>query len=327
MSVREKIQSGVFRAVQIAGLPVIVVAYLLFVLKMIGFSRRTGVSASILASFYPRWMMHQLGTRRDDPCVRLMRVLPNVSQLGLRLLTGPTLLAHRLTGHVPKIYRYPYPGVPPMKDQPAARTTFFDEALARHLADVDQLVILGAGLDTRSYRLPAGSSIRCFEVDTPWTQPFKRAMLKKAGIDTARVTFVPADFEREDWFEKIVAAGFDPSKPTFFLWEAVTMYLDREAVENTLRKVAGTVPGSAVAFDYFSREQLGDQSAIWRYGRAVLKAVGEPMGTFSIDSTPPVRDRVAAFLASCGLSLEEQRNFGQETARERARAGFATATV
>ena len=327
MIVREKIQFGVFRAVQIVGFPLVIVAYVLFVLKMIGFSRRTGVSASILASFYPRWMMHQLGTRQDDPCVRLMRVLPNVSQLGLRLLTGPTLLAHRLTGHVPKIYRYPYPGVPSMKDQPAARTTFFDEALARHLADVDQLVILGAGLDTRSYRLPAGSSVRCFEVDTPWTQPFKRAMLKKAGIDTARVTFVPADFAREDWFAKIVAAGFDPSKPTFFLWEAVTMYLDREAVENTLRKVAGTVPGSAVAFDYFSREQLGDQSAIWRYGRAVLKSVGEPMGTFSIDSTPPVRDRVAELLEACGLSLEEQHNFGQETAREHARAGFATATV
>lgn len=327
MSVREKIQFGVSRAIQIVAFPVIVVAYVLFVVKMIGFSRRTGVSSSILASFYPRWMMHQLGTRRDDPCVRLMRVLPNVPQLGLRLLTGPTLLAHRLTGHVPKIYRYPYPDVPPMKDQPAARTTYYDQALARHLQEIDQLVILGAGLDTRSYRLSARSTVRCFEVDTPWTQPFKRAMLKKASIDTSRVTFVPADFEREDWFEKIVAAGFDPSKPTFFLWEAVTMYLDREAVESTLRRIASTVPGSAVAFDYFSPEQLGDQSIVWRYGRAVLKAVGEQMGTFSIDSTPPVREHVAAFLASCGLSLEEQRNFGAETASQHARAGFAVATV
>ena len=44
----------------------------------------------------------------------------------------------------------------------------------------------------------------------------------------------------EDWLEKLVQAGFDPDKPTFFLWEGVTMYLDREAVESTLRKIAGT---------------------------------------------------------------------------------------
>src|SRR5436190_23974718 len=119
-------------------------------------------------------MQHQLGTRRDDPCDRMMTVLPNAPYWGLRLTTAPTLLAHRVTGHVPKIYRYPYEGVPPLMHEASARTTFFDEALQRHLADIDQLVILGAGLDTRSYRLPPGARVRCFEVDTPKTQPFKR---------------------------------------------------------------------------------------------------------------------------------------------------------
>jgi methyltransferase (TIGR00027 family) len=256
-----------------------------------------------------------------------MRVLPNVSFFGLRLVTGPTLLAQSLTGYVPRIYRYPYRGVPPMKDQTAARTTFFDAALERHLAGVDQLVVLGAGLDTRAYRLPAEARIRCFEVDTPRTQPFKREMLTKAGVDTARVTYVPADFGNEDWLAKLVDAGFRPEKPSFFLWESVTVYLDREAVESTLRKIAGTAPGSVVAFDYFSAELIEDRSPFMRYARAVLKAVGEPFGTFGIDSTPPVRQRVAAFLASCGLSLEEQRNFGPETEGKHAVAGFATATV
>lgn len=324
---RNIVAFSIFRGIQIVGFPLALVAYVLFVVKMIRYSRRSGVSATVLASFYPRWMQHQLGTRRDEPCVRLMMVLPNVSQLGLRLLTGPTLLAHRLTGHVPKIYRYPYEGVPPMKDQPAARTTFFDAALERHLAGVDQLVLLGAGLDTRAYQLPAGTRIRCFEVDTPKTQPFKREMLKQAGVDTSRVTYVPADFKNEDWFDKLVAAGFEPDKPSFFLWEAVTMYLDREVVENTLRKIARTAPGSVVAFDYFSTELLEDRSLLWRYGRAVLKAVGEPFGSFGIASTPPVKRRVATFLESCGLTLEEQRNFGQETDRKHALAGFATAIV
>jgi methyltransferase (TIGR00027 family) len=293
---------------------------------LIMYSRRSGASATLLASFYTRWMQHQLGTRRDEPCARLMMVLSNVSQLGLRLVTGPTLLAHRLTGYVPRIYRYPYEGVPPMKDQPAARTTFFDAALQRHLAGIDQLVILGAGLDTRAYRLPAGMRIRCFEVDTPKTQAFKREMLKKAGVDTTRVTYVPADFENEDWFEQLVDAGFAPDKPTFFLWEAVTMYLDREAVETTLRKIAATATGSVVAFDYFSAELIAGRSLFMRYARAVISATGEPW-KFGIENTPPVRQRVAAFLESCGLSLEEQRNFGQETGRKHAMAGFATAIV
>ena len=82
-------------------------------------------------------MQHTLGTRRDDACERLMMVLPNVPHLGLCLVTGPTLLAHRLTGHVPRSYRYLYEG--------AARATFFDGALARHLGDIDQVVMLGAG--------------------------------------------------------------------------------------------------------------------------------------------------------------------------------------
>jgi methyltransferase (TIGR00027 family) len=327
MSLSNLVAFSVFRGIQIVGLPLAAVGYVLFVGKMLTFSRRSGPSQTVLASFYTRWMQHQLGTRRDEPCARLMRVLPNVSQPALSLVTGPTLLAHRLTGYVPKIYRYPYRGVPQMKDQPAARTTFFDAALARHLAEIEQLVILGAGLDTRAYRLPAGSRIRCFEVDTPRTQPFKRAMLKRAGLDTTRVTFVAADFEDEDWLERLVAGGFDPARPSFFLWEGVTPYLDREAAESTLRKIAGTAPGSVVAFDYFSTQQLEDRSLFWRYARAVLDAVGEPLGTFGLDTTPPARQRVAAFLASCGLSLEEQRNFGRETDRERPRAGFATAIV
>ena len=168
--------------------------------------------------------------------------------------------------------------------------------------------------------------VRCFEVDIPTTQAFKRQMLTKAGVDTARVTYVPADFETEDWFEKLVDAGFEPDKPSFFVWESVTMYLDREAVESTLRTIAGTATGSAVAFDYFSAELIESRSLFMTYARAVINAVGEPW-RFGLDSTPPVRTRVAALLESCGLSLEEQRNFGRETASKHALAGFATAMV
>ena len=61
-------------------------------------------------------------------------------------------------------------------------------------------------------------------------------MLEKAGLSIRLATYVSADFETEDWMEKLVAAGFDSDSPTFFLWEGVTMYLDRASVEATLRR-------------------------------------------------------------------------------------------
>ena len=168
---RTIVHAGVFRLLQLAWLPIALIGYVPFVLKLVRFSRTAGVSATTLASLYTRWMQHSLGTRRDAPAVRLLLVFPNVSPLGLILTTGGTLLAHRATGFVPRIYRYPYEGDPPMAHQSAARTTFFDAALARHLSDLEQLVLLGADLDTRAYRMP--DRIHCFEVDTPQTQHLK----------------------------------------------------------------------------------------------------------------------------------------------------------
>lgn len=315
-----------FRIIQLILLPVAAIGYPFFVIKLIAYSRRSGTSATVLASLYTRYMQHKLGTRIDEPCYRLMKVLPTVSQLELTLTTAPTLLAHRLTRFVPHFYRYPYEGEPSMKDQPVARTTFYDMALARHLGGIKQLVILGAGFDTRCYRLQEADGIQCFEVDAPRTQAFKLEMLIKAGVDRRRVTYTSADFLKEDWFAKLVEAGFDPDKPSFFLWESVTMYLDRESVESTLRRIAGTAPGSVVALDYFSKEIIESRSIFIRYARAVINATREPW-MFGIDNTPPARARVAEFLESCGLTIEEHHNFGQESGGHRALAGFATALV
>jgi O-methyltransferase involved in polyketide biosynthesis len=106
----------------------------------------------------------------------------------------------------------------------------------------------------------------------------------------------------------------------------VIAYLDREAVESTLRKIASTARGSLVAFDYFTTEPLESRALYWRYARWGTKAAGEPL-KFGIDSTPPSRERLVEFLGSCGLSLGEQRTLGQEADEKRAWGGFATAIV
>ena len=93
-----------------------------------------------------------------------------------------------------------------------------------------------------------------------------------------------------------------------------------------MRKIASTAKGSILAFDYFTTEPLESQALYWRYARAATKAAGEPL-TFGIDSTPPLRQRLAEFLESCGLDLGEQRTLGQETGGKRAWGGFTIAIV
>jgi methyltransferase (TIGR00027 family) len=253
-------------------------------------------------------------------------VLPGVSPLAVWLVFGPMLLASRLSGYVPPTFRYPFEGNVSLQNQASARQTFYDAAVDRYLPSVAQFVILGAGFDTRAFRLPKETQVRCFEVDAPKTLAIKREVLQQAGIDLTGVALVSADFEKEDWLSQLVDAGFDANKPTLFLWEGVTPYLDRAAVEDTLRKIAGTAKGSVLAFDYFTTEVLESQALYLRIVRTSLQAGGEPL-KFGIDSTPPSSERLTELLQSCGLFLGEQHTLGQEIEGKRSLGGFAIAIV
>lgn len=326
VSSRGPISAAVFFLISILLLPISALGYVIWVGKLLLVGRKSGMSLTAQGPLSARWFQHHLGTRRDEPANRLMMVIPGVSPLAVRLVFGPSLLAHRLSGYVPKSFRYPFEGDVSIQVQGAARQTYYDSFLQRYQASVAQFVILGAGFDTRAFRLPREARVRSFEVDTPKTQAVKREILEQAGIDSTGVTFVAADFEKEDWLTRLVEAGFDPSKATLFIWEGVTPYLDREAVEDTLRKITGSARGSVVAFDYFTTEVLESQALYMRSVRASLSAGGEPL-KFGIDSTSPSRERVAELLQSCGLALVEQHTLGQETDRKRAWGGFAIATV
>jgi methyltransferase (TIGR00027 family) len=164
--------------------------------------------------------------------------------------------------------------------------------------------------------------VRAFEVDAPKTQAVKRELLARTGIDASGIVFVSADFEREDWYAQLTASGFDPNLRTLVIWEGVTMYLDRASVDNTLRKVAGMAPGSAIVFDYFTTEPLSSHSLYMRYARAATRGAGEPL-TFGVDSTPPVAQRVTELVEAAGLRLGEHHEFG-ESDTTRAWGGFAT---
>lgn len=324
--VRNRLSAALFYTLNVLLFPVTLLGYLLWVGKLMGSGRHSGVSGTAQGPLSARWSMHNLGTRPDEPANRLLLVVPNLSPVAVWLTAWPLLLAHRVSGYVPTAFRYPFEGEIPKQYEASARQTFFDAVVERYLADRPQLVILGAGFDTRAWRLPKTAQVRAFEVDTPPTQAIKRAMVQQAGLAATGITFVAADFEREDWLSQLVAAGFDRQQPTLFLWEGVLIYLERAAVEETLRKIAGCAKSSVIAFDYFTTESLESPALYWRYARFATKMAGEPL-KFGIDSTPPSRARLADFLHACGLELAEQQTLGQESNGQRAWGGFATAIV
>ncbi len=118
---------------------------------------------------------------------------------------------------------------------------------------VTQYVILGAGLDTFSMRQDARmEGLRIFELDHPATQEMKRErVLKVYGRIPANLVFVPIDFETDHLDEALARAGFDPLTPSFFSWLGTTYYLSKDAIRETLGRVAGVVaPGSRMVLDY-----------------------------------------------------------------------------
>jgi methyltransferase (TIGR00027 family) len=133
------------------------------------------------------------------------------------------------------------------------RCRYIDDYLQACLnAGLEQLVILGAGLDSRAYRFPAlKKGVKVFEVDHPATQQAKQAKLKSLfGELPAHVTFVPIDFSEES-LDKLFSFGYDRQLKTLFIWEGVVQYLQADAVEQTLDFVRRNAPpASRIIFDY-----------------------------------------------------------------------------
>jgi methyltransferase (TIGR00027 family) len=134
------------------------------------------------------------------------------------------------------------------------RARFIEDMVAeRHAEGVVQYVILGAGLDTFAQRRPElAASLRLFEVDRPGPQAWKRRRLKALGYsnpDTLR--FVPVDFEAGgDWWQGVTAAGFDAARPAVVASAGVSMYLTKEAVAATLRRIAALADGSTLVMSF-----------------------------------------------------------------------------
>ncbi len=134
------------------------------------------------------------------------------------------------------------------------RTKAFDTALLDALRKgAKQVVVLGAGFDSRGYRFQSQlQGVRFMEVDYGPTQEYKKERVKEIlGAIPSNVSYVAMDFTKDSLLEQLAKAGYSERQKTFFLWEGVTVYLPESAVKDTLHFVRDhAAPESRVAFDY-----------------------------------------------------------------------------
>jgi methyltransferase (TIGR00027 family) len=162
----------------------------------------------------------------------------------------------------------------------AARHRVMDELLVRFAGSASgQVVILGAGLDTRAWRFgPEHPGVPFFEVDFPATQAEKRRRLGGDRVAGPGPVFTPVDFERDDVAVALVRAGLDPGRPSLFIWEGVTMYLTLDAIRATLARISAiAAAGSEVVFDAWTQPTASATAWLRRAAGSGLGLIGEPL--------------------------------------------------
>jgi methyltransferase (TIGR00027 family) len=197
------------------------------------------------------------------------------------------------------------------------RTVVLDKALKDSLP-FEQLVILGAGLDSRAWRLKNElNNVKIFEVDHPTTQKWKiervKVMKKKENYqeeseENARVHFVSVDFNKDKLENCLEKSGFSKRKKTFWIWEGVTMYLEEDNVRKTLKLISDlSSGGGTIALSYLDKLNGTPPMSF------IVTLLGEPfMSAYSLEEMNDLG-------RSCGW--ETVKNEGDEDWNEEYRKG------
>jgi len=133
------------------------------------------------------------------------------------------------------------------------RDRYVDDVLNECLnkKEIDTIVNLGAGMDCRAYNIPGIEKLRYFEVDHPTVIKKKMKKMKKIlGELPDHVVYVPIDFQKKTLDDALKDAGYNLNSKTFFIWEAVTQYISKEANDSTFKYIGQAAPGSKLVFSY-----------------------------------------------------------------------------
>jgi len=189
-----------------------------------------------------------------------------------------------------------------------ARTKYVDAAFQQALAErFDQILIFGAGFDTRALRFQQLSrNARLFELDVPTTQKAKIAQYNKRHLTIpGNLVFIPINFDTDLLPAKLEEAGFGKGRKSLFVMEGLLMYLQPESVDATFRVIeqfAGQ--GSRVVFDYLYASVIREENLY--YGEQHVRAAvvrADERWHFGIE-----RGMLEPFLSSYGLKLIDEKD-------------------
>lgn len=180
------------------------------------------------------------------------------------------------------------------------RTRYIDNAVQTALAQGNnQLVLLGAGYDTRPYRLPGIERVKVYEVDLPAVQDDKRRKLHNLlGRLPENVSFIPIDFDIQTLEAVLASTAFNHSEPSVFIWEGVTQYVTDDAIGQTLSYLGKSAAGSTVLFTYILRSVIERRSNVPGADRMMDSIANYAPWVFGLDP-----EKVSAFLQGFTLTL------------------------
>ncbi|HEY7289076.1 MAG TPA: SAM-dependent methyltransferase [Vicinamibacterales bacterium] len=187
---------------------------------------------------------------------------------------------------------------PPARDLVKIRTKYIDDTLDTLLGrQFRQVVILGAGLDTRAVRKPV-DDVMYFEIDDPATLRLKQARYEAQEM-AVNVTFIPGNYVTDGLIGLLMQNGFDPELPTYFIWEGNTMYLPLESIRQTLFTLKTHVKRFRLSFDYMSDAVVAKTT-----GDAGVTRLVESFAAMGAPWISGIRD-VKSLAREHGLSLVE----------------------
>ena len=298
---------------QIIFIPFAVIGIIIAIYKEMGKSKKLGVSFSAIKALQYRWIMHYFNTRPDPLSVAFTKKFPCESHFGMWSIMGALIISQRLFGFTTRLGKLVEPGEETLDATAGIRVLMFDKIMEKYVDEMEQIVLPGAGFDLIALHFTKGKKVKVFELDQVKTLIIKVETLKKAGIKHDWITYIPVDYANESWVDKLLAAGFDKTKKTLFLWQSVSLYLEAGIVKETLGKMADLgVDGSIIAQDFYSEAfSSGEYSKAAKKFMSIIEKMGEP-SQFGIDMSDDPKAAVESFLKECGLKMTEYTQFGEK---------------
>ena len=301
-----------FILIQILLLPIGFMSYVFVVVYcLVKAKKYNNISITALTPLSARYILHELNFREDHIAKLILENMPTIYMPAVKTCYFPLVLGMKITGYVPSLLKYSLDN----NDSPLAfvnsRTEFFDRVFLENILEVPQIVIMGAGFDTRAFKFAYATQAHFFEIDLSNTQKFKKDILDKFHIPTEQITFIPVDFNIEDWIKKLIGQGFDSSKKTIFLWEGVTLYLTEDVVKKTIFEIAKIASKDSVfAFDLYGK------SFVKQYDKMKVKKVMTEHVVFGINLREDNFEALEDLIKDTGFTITEYRYIGKETSKK-----------